>query len=189
MKFRIFSIAAITAAILQLGCNNRTPKTFEEIPIEMQPDWKGIDISELPVKFGQILRFKKDSNVIDAIIVDFDKDERGIWIGLCFINKTKLFGRQIPSAWISSQCLNLLDLAYLNTDGLKQYEVISQIKVDRGKVGIGSITPVSNVNELMVEYENGIKQRKKKQTPCNEELTDEKSVRECYFDVETIKQQ
>ncbi|WP_207424599.1 hypothetical protein [Desertivirga brevis] len=189
MKFRILSIAAITAVILQIGCTHCTPKTLEAIPIEMQPDWKGIDISELPVNFGQILRFKKDNDVIDALVMDFDKDEGGIYIGLCFFYKTKLFGRQIPSGWINTQCLNLLDGIYLNIDGLKQYQVISQIKVDRGKVGIGSINPISNVNELMVEYRKGIEQRKKKQTPCNEGLTDEKSVRECYFDVETIKQQ
>lgn len=189
MKFRPLLLVAIIAAILQLGCNHRIPKTAEGIPIEMQPNWQGIDIKALPVRFGQILRFKKDNRVINAIVLDFDKDEGGIWIGMCFINKAKLFGRQIPNRWINATCLDLLDLQYLNYKGLKQYQIIDNIKVDKDKVGIGSITPILNLTELMEEYNRGIEQRKKKQTPCNEGLTNEKSVRECYFDVEAIKEQ
>ncbi len=179
----------MVAVVAQFGCNHLTSETTEGIPTEMKPDWKGIDLNEMPVKFGQILRFEKDSNVINAIALDFDKDEGGIWIGLCFINKTNIFGRQIPSGWINTKCLDLLDLQYLNNEGLKQYQIIDQIKVNRDKVGIGLITPVSNVEDLMLEYKRGIEQRKKKQTSCDEGLIDEESVRECYFNVKKIELQ
>ena len=153
----------------------------------MQPDWKGIDIDNLPIKFGQILKFEKDSITINAIVLDFDKDDRGIWIGLCCINNHKLFGRQIPSGLINRKRLDLLDLAYLNIDGLEQYQVVDNLIIDKNKVGIGSISPVSDFVELKRTFDNGIEQRKKEQVPYNKGLTDLNPVRECYFEIEKIK--
>jgi hypothetical protein len=157
-----------------------------EIPADMAPNWAGMDIDTLPVKFGQILKFEQDSFALNAIVLNFSKDEGGIWIGLCFIENNKLFGRQIPNGLINTTCLDLLDLAYLNLGGLKHYKITGELTVDRNNVGIGSDWPAENFNDLKNAFDFGIEQRKKKQTPCEKGLTDLNPVRECYFDMEKI---
>jgi len=177
----------IAFGLLMFGCNSQTVKTVEQVPVDMLPDWKGIDTDKLPVKFGQILKFEKDSNIINAIVLDFDKDEGGIWIGLCLINENRLFGRQIPSGLINTKCLDLLDLTYLSLEGLGQYQVVANLTIDKYKVGIGSISPVSDFDGLKGTFDYGIEQRKKEQTPYNKGLTDLNPVRECYFEIGKIE--
>lgn len=172
--------------LLFFGCNTQIVDNDEQIPIEMQPDWKGFEIHKLPVKFGQILQFKIDSIIINAVVIDFDKDEGGIWIGLCFINNNKLFGRQIPNGLINTKCLDLLDLAYLNINGLEEYQIVDNLKIDKNKVGIGSSSPVSDLLALKRTFDYGIEQRKKEQVPYNKGLTDLNPVRECYFEIVKI---
>jgi hypothetical protein len=180
-------LVLIAFGLLMFGCNNQTVKTAEKVPVDMQPDWKGIDIDKLPVKFGQILKFEKDSIIINAVVIDFNKDEGGIWVGLCFINNNKLFGRQIPSGLINTKCLDLLDLTYLNIKGLEQYQIVDNLMIAKHKIGIGSMSPATDLNGLRQTFEYGIEQRKKEQTPYNKGLTDLNPVRECYFEIEKIE--
>jgi len=177
----------IVFGLLISGCINQTVNTVEPVPEQFRPDWKGIDIDKLPVKFGQILKFEKDSNIIVAIVLDFNKDEGGIWIGLCLINNNKLFGRQIPSGFVNTKCLDLLDLAYLNIKGLEDYQITNDLTIDKNKVGIGSRSPVLDLDGLKRTFDFGVEQRKKEQVPYNKGLTDLNPVRECYFELEKIK--
>lgn len=153
----------------------------------MQPDWKGISLDNIPVKFGQILQFSNDSIQLEAIILDFDEDEGGKWIGLCFIDNNRLFGRQIPSGIINTTCLDLLDFSYLQIDGLINFKVIQTMNINKTKIGIGAISPVRNLTELNRDFKHGIVQREKIQIPCGQGLTDLNPVRECYFEIEKIK--
>lgn len=153
----------------------------------MQPDWTGLDIEKFPVKFGQILKFDNDSIDLNAIVLDFSEDEAGQWIGVSFINQNRLFGRQIPSGMTNTNCLDLLDLTYIIIDALNDFEVLETIEVNKTKVGIGSQSPVTSFSEIKRDFDRGIEQRKKEQTPCNKELMDLNPVRECYFDIEKIK--
>lgn len=164
-----------------------TSYSSESIPEIMQPDWTGLEIESFPVKFGQILKFDNDSAHFKAIVLDFSEDEGGQWIGVSFIDQNRLFGRQIPSGMINTKCLDLLDLTYIKKDALIDYDVVESIAVNKTKVGIGSQSPATNFSEIKRDFDWGIQQRKKEQTPCDKGLTDLNPVRECYFDIEKIK--
>jgi len=173
--------------LLISSCSSMTSTSSDSIPENMQPDWTGIDVSNIPVKFGQVVRFKNDSIELSAAVLDFDEDEGGKWIGLCFLNNNQLFGRQIPNGMINTTCLDLLDFTYLQIGGLNNYEIIQTLDISKNKVGIGARSPAANLTEILRDFKRGIEQRKKEQTPCNKGLTELNPVRECYFDIEKIK--
>jgi len=177
----------LTLGLLISGCYNMTSNSTESIPEMMQPNWTGIDIENLPVKFGQIIKFDNDSLTLNAIVLDFSEDEGGQWIGICFIDSNRLFGRQIPNGMINTTCLDLLDLTYIQKDSLLDYEIVETVRVNKTKIGIGSQSTATNFDEIKRDFNWGIEQRKKEQTPCDEEITALNPVRECYFDLEKIK--
>ena len=177
----------LTIGLLISSCNNITTTSTESIPEMMQPNWTGLDIESFPVKFGQVLKFDNDSTKITAIVLDFSEDEGGQWIGVTFIDQNRLFGRQIPSGMINTKCLDLLDLTYIQRDALTDYEIVETIMVNKSKIGIGSQSPATSFSEIKRDFEWGIEQRKKEETPCDKGLTDLNPVRECYFDIEKIK--
>lgn len=164
-----------------------TSNSSESIPEIMQLNWTGLEIESFPVKFGQILNFDNESTEIKAVVLDFSEDEGGQWIGVSFIDQNRLFGRQIPSGMISIKCFDLLDLTYIKKEALIDYEVVETIAINKTKVGIGSQSTATNFSEIKRDFDRGIEQRKKKQTPCDKGLTDLNPVRECYFDIEKIK--
>ncbi len=153
----------------------------------MQPDWTGIRIEEFPVKFGHILKFERDSLKITAIVLDFDEEEDSKWIGVCFFHENRLFGRQIPSGLINTSCLDLLDITYINADLFLNYEIEATHKLDKTKIGIGSQSPVTSFDEIIRDFNWGLERRKIEQTACNRGLFDLNPVRECYFDLQKIK--
>lgn len=153
----------------------------------MQPDWTGVSIDDIPVKFGQVLQFSNDTIQLKAIVLDFDEDEGGKWVGLCFIHNNQLFGRQIPGGMMNTTCLDIMDLTYIQTEALNDYIVIEAISVNKNKLGIGMRSPATSTSEIIRDYQRGIEQRKKEQTPCDKIQTDLNPVRECYFDIEKIK--
>ncbi len=177
----------LTIGLLISSCNNMPSNSSNSIPAMMQPDWTGLELERFPVKFGQILKFGKDSSELKAVVLDFSEDEGGQWIGVSFIDKNQLFGRQIPSGMINKKCLDLLDLTYINKGALNDYEVVETIAVNKTKVGIGSQSPATSFSEIKRDFDRGIEQRKKEQTLCDQGLTDLNPVRECYFDIEKIK--
>ena len=164
-----------------------TSNSSEAIPEMMQPNWVGIENEKNPVKFGQILKFDNDTIELKTIVLDFSEDEAGQWIGVCFIDKNRLFGRQIPNGMIKSTCLDLLDLTYIQKDALVDYVIVETLNVNKSKIGIGSESPATDFSEIKRDFDRGIQQRKKEQTPCDKGITDLNPVRECYFDIEKIK--
>lgn len=164
-----------------------TKNSSKSIPEMMQPNWRGLNIDSFAVKFGQILQFDSDSAKITAIVLDFGEDDGWQWIGVSFIDQNGLFGRQIPSGLINTKCIDLLDLTYVRKDALPDYEVVEIISVNKTKVGIGSRSTATTLSEIKRDFDRGIEQRKKEQTPCDKGLTDLNPVRECYFDIEKIK--
>lgn len=177
----------LTIGLLISSCNYLTTTSSESIPEMMQPNCTGLNIESFPVKCGQVLKFNSDGVEMTAIVLDFSEDEGGQWIGVCFIDRNRLFGRQIPSGLINTKCLDLLDLTYIHKEALIEFELLDTIPVNKQKVGIGSQTPATSFSEIKREFDRGIQQRKKKQTPCDKGLTDLNPVREFYFDIEKIK--
>ena len=49
------------------------------------------------------------------------------------------------------------------------------------------ILAAANFLEIKRDFDKGIEQRKKEQTSCDDGLTDLNPVRECYFNIEKIK--
>ena len=164
-----------------------TLNSKDSIPEIMRPNWTGIKIENFSVKFGHIIKFESDSIELEAIVLDFSEDEDGQWVGVCFINDNQLFGRQIPNGMVSATCLDLLDLTYIQINTLVDYTIIDSLKLNKSKIGIGSRSPVTGFSEIKRDFERGIKQREKKQTPCEKKITDLNPVRECYFNIGEIK--
>lgn len=181
------AVFILTIGLLISSCHNLTSNSPNSIPEIIQPNWTGLDIDSFPVKFGQILKFDKDSIEMYALVLDFGEDEGGLWIGVSFIDQNRLFGRQIPNGMIKTKCLDLLDMTYIKKDALTDYEVVETIEVNKTKIGIGSQSPVTSFSEIKRDFDKGIEERKKEQTPCDKGLTDLNPVRECYFDIEKIK--
>lgn len=179
----------ISLGVLISSCNNKTITYSDSIPEMLRPDWTGINIDELPLKFGQIITLGNDSINLKAVVLDFNEDEGGKWIGICFIHQNQLFGRQIPNGipngLFNTTCLDLLDLIYLQENALVDYEIIEKIEVKKENIGIGANSSATNLDDLIQSFNWGIKQRQKVQTPCDEGLLDHNSIRECYFDIES----
>lgn len=169
------------------SCIDRPSGLSDTIPTDVQPSWEGIDLAKMPVKPGQVFAINGDSIDLTALVVDFDFDEGGVWIGLCFMNEAGLFGLQIPSGMITTTCLDLLDLAYIHIDGLHDFQVLDALDLDNSKIGIGGISPAMELTELERIYVYGVELRRKKQTPCSEVFAGLNPVRECYFEIERIK--
>ena len=150
-------------------------------------DWKGIDTNKLPLKFGDKIEFNVENEKIQGIVLDFNKDEDGIWYGICFLNDNKLFGRLIPDGTRNFECgENMYDLFNLNEKALKNYKIIYHYNVDKEKIRIGGGFPSDNFYDLKLAHNQGINKRKLKMTPCKESLFDINAIHECYFDLKTI---
>lgn len=176
--------AAITIAAMMCGCITNSQNS--DALTLFKPEWQGIETKFLPVQFGDVISFDINNTTANAIVLDFNKDEGGIWIGICFINNNKLFGTRIPSGY-NGDCVSLLDCAYLNSNALKQFKKIKTEIIDINKIGIGSTSSATNFDDLLASYTWGLKQRTKKQTPCNEDVFGINVVRECYFGLDDFK--
>ena len=168
-----------------ISCNIGN-KEANKIPEMLNPNWDGIETKNLKLKFGQIVTFKKENEKIRAIVLDFNKDEKGIWYGLCFFNNNKLFGRKVPNGLVDVECMKLIDLTYLNEKGLGEFEIISNEKLDLTKIGIGSTGSALTYSDLLRNYSYGLKKRLQKETPCND-ILNSRAIRECYFGLSNFK--
>lgn len=168
------------------GCFNKENPN-NSIPEIFKPTLNEINEKEFPVKIGNVLEFKIDNSKIIAIVLDFKIEQNQKYIGLCFLNENKLFGRQIPSGMINTTCIDLLDFSYLNIKSDLKYKIIEELIIDNEKVGIGSFGFANNLSELKNSYLFGINQRKKEQTPCDINITSTNAINECYFEVEKYK--
>lgn len=162
-------------------------KSTNSIPEIFKPNLEGIDVEIFPVEIGNVLEFKIENLKIVAIVLDYKIEKNKKYIGLCFLNGNKLFGRQIPNGLINTTCIDLLDLSYLYINSDLQYKIIDKLVINKDKVGIGSLGFAENVDVLKKSYLLGINQRKKQQTPCDKNITQIDAVNECYFGIEKYK--
>ena len=169
-----------------LGCDYKE-KSSNSIPEIFKPNLEGIDVKKFPVEIGNVLEFKCENLNLVAIVLDFKIEQNKKYIGLCFVNENKLFGRQIPNGMINTTCIDLLDFSYLYLNSDLNYKKIKELNINKEKIGIGSLGFAENLDELKNSYILGINQRKKEHTPCDKNITNINAVNECYFEIEKYK--
>jgi hypothetical protein len=174
----------LISLIILLGCNLTGTSGDNDI---FRPDWSGIDTARIDFKFGDIVRLNLQEEYVDAVVLDFSQDETGIWIGFCFLYNGKLFGRQIPSGFLNRECVDLLDIVYVQQDFLTTEMIIDNLQPDINTIRLGAITAANNYSDLINAFNYGLEQRKKEPTPCDKGLTSPNSVRERYFEIVMIK--
>ena len=174
----------IFVSIFLSQCNHQNSET--SVPKIFKPNWDDIDISNQPIKFGQVVQFQLQSDSFKAVLLDYDQDENGIWLGFCFLSENNLFARRIPSGQIND-CIRLYDLSYLNQVGLKSFKIIDQILIDTNEVGIGSISPCMDIDEFHNQYLLGIALREKEETPCEKKIPIKNPINECFIELKSIK--
>ena len=181
IKFHGIIVFFLTSLILSCNSNESSMNT----PEFFQPNWQEINLAEFRFKFGDKIQFEVEKQTRKGVVVDFSEDEGGKWIGICFMNRENLFGRQIPSGF-TNNCVDLLDISYLNENGFDEIEIIGKYEINKKKIGIGSMSPTSNKEELERDYQRGIEQRRKEQTECRKSVYMQNPVNECYFQINKI---
>jgi hypothetical protein len=164
----------------------------------------GIKTSELFFNFGDVVSIKDSNNYYAAILFDVDSDSAGIWYGFCLTNfkdSTKpdirsldtlfLFGRQIPSGIINSQCIDCYDLTYINEKCLlknkNKISLIVHIDYNPLKIYMGSDSPTRELSGLIKDYNWGIERRSMTPDDCKKSIFKLNAVRERYFPLSMIK--
>ncbi|MCL3782465.1 hypothetical protein EMN47_18945 [Prolixibacteraceae bacterium JC049] len=195
-----FTILGLLISALLISCSSDKNADI------LKADWSGIDLSSMNYKVGDYVYLKDSNYFYSGIILDFDKDSAGIWVGICFTSykdtirpdlKTlkdfKLFGRQIPSGLINTICIDCFDLAYLNERGFKsdtsKIGLIGSADYDKEVVRVGAVSPSYDLKGLINFYNLGVLERQKAPGDCKDSKFKIDAVREKYFPFEMIEKQ
>ena len=141
-------------------------------PDLMKPKWDNVKSDKLKFKIGDVISIYPDKYCYLGVILDFDKDESGIWYGISLsnyrwispnkkkINDLDFFGRRISSGF-TGDFIDCFDLVYINEKTIdKRVHLVKNVKVDINKISIGSIYPITNLRQIETEYVNGVKERR-----------------------------
>lgn len=93
---------------------------------------------------------------------------------------------KIPDG-ISGNCIELLDLTYLNEKGFVDCKITSNEKLNFNKIGVGADSPALHIKDVSRDYKWGIDERKKKETSCDEKFRNLYPVNECYLSIQKIR--
>lgn len=186
-------IRFLSLILIIVSCGQNTESLHPEI---MKPDWTDIDSDKLKIKIGDIVSIKTNTKILYGIVLDINKDEMGIWYGICLskakIEKSTLknslfFGRQIPNGFTNASCINCFDLTFLNEKGVNQnLSVLQNLKLNRDNISIGAIGAAIDISEVENAYELGIENRLKKPTECGEKVLSTDRVDERYMRLDRI---
>ncbi len=143
------------------------------------PNFGPVDINELKFQKGDCVSFKADSiNLGVAIVIDYSKDEGGIWYGLCFTNyfdtlapklsqirALKIFGRKIESAVDIIGFVIGLDCVFVNDSCFDtnptNFHKIGNYSLDSKKITIGSRAATNDYYNMIEAFNRGLIKRKK----------------------------
>ena len=148
-----------------------------EFDHEEQGKFFRIDPKELLYKKGDCLAFKVDSGkVIAGLVMDFSKDEGGLWYGICFTNyldtvipsiptikSYHLYGRKIESTVDAKGYFIGLDLEFLSDSCIrslnKKVELIGNFKLDTTRIEMGSQSATGDFNQFIQFFKLGRERR------------------------------
>ena len=179
-------IGILSIFIFLMSCSPENKNSSQKISETLSTNFGKIDDKNLNLKFGDLVIFEIYNQKINAIILDIKLEENEYWFGLCFIKNNQLFGRRIPQGF-GGECIELFDITYLNEKGLNNFKLINNLEINYDKVGIGSDSPVINYDEILRDYERGLENRKKSETPCKEKLKMLDPINERYIGIDKIR--
>lgn len=149
------------------------------------PNWEKLHLEDFTLSFGDVVALKQGNQIIQGLVLDFSQDTGGLWYGICFLEKNKLFGRKIPSGFFKNP-IDLLDLTYLNEDFINILTIKKNIRINFNKIGIGARWPANNIESFLQSYYQGIDARIKTKNTSFFKLFSFNPLHECYFDIEKI---
>lgn len=177
----------IVLLLFLFSCNTNEHKDSGfKIPEMFKTNYKKQELKNSKLKYGDIVVFSFKNQEIEAVVLDIEQDNSTTWFGLCFIKNGKLFGRKIPDG-ISGNCIELFDIIYLDEKGLVNFEIASNENLNFDKIGNGSKSTASNIEDIYRDYTRGLDERKKKESPCAEKFNNLYPINECYLSLELIK--
>ncbi len=139
-----------------------------------------INESELKYKKGDYLSFRVDTNLYGtAVVIDYSKDEGGLWYGLCFTNYLDInhpdtanidtlsfYGRKIESKFEDKGYFIGLDIEFVNDSCFmlndKKFQLIGNVKLALNKIKFGAQGATSEYNSMISSFKFG---REKRKTP------------------------
>ncbi|UJF29360.1 hypothetical protein L0B70_11015 [Kaistella sp. 97-N-M2] len=167
-----------------------TPKNSDniknEIPENLRVNYGKIDDKNLKLKFGDLIEISMSNKIFKGIVLDIKKQDSNYWFGICFLNGNKLFGRKIPHGF-NGDCIELYDLSYVKDESLKNFKVSKNMKLNYEIISAGSDSPIIDLKNIERDYNLGIENRRKIQTPCAEKLLELNPVNECYINLKKIE--
>ena len=159
----------ILFSLISTGCLNQTNRH--------QSRFLPIDSTELKYKKGDCISFKIDSNLIGAaVVIDYSKDEGGLWYGLCFtdyldsvqpditmIKKHRLFGRKIASSLDKNGFIIGLDTEFVNDSCFQlhkdQFKLIGSLILKNDKIKLGAQGATNDYKEMISYFQYGRERR------------------------------
>lgn len=142
-----------------------------------QPKFLPIDPKELIFQKGDCISFNVDSiNKGAAIVIDYSKDEGGLWYGLCFtdyldsltpnlsqINERKIFGRKIESSLDKNGFIIGLDLEFVNDSCIKlnktKFQNIGNLSLRNEIIKYGAYGASNDYSKMLYVFHRGIEKR------------------------------
>ncbi|MFI5219784.1 MAG: hypothetical protein ACHQNT_09875 [Bacteroidia bacterium] len=181
--------------LLLYGCGFESDEQAKFFPV---------DPSELIYKKGDCLAFKIDSsNYIAGIVMNFSKDEGGLWYGFCFtdyldtiipdistIKSKNIYGRKIQSTIDDKGYFVGLDFEYMSDSCIKSLneksKLIGNLKLDTTKIELGSEGATRDYSEFIEMFKFGRKRRLLPPDDYREILKLDKFRPDEYFSVNTF---
>ncbi len=142
-----------------------------------QPKFLPIDQKKLLFQKGDCISFMADSiNKGVAIVIDYSKDEGGLWYGLCFtdyldtltpklaqIRDNRIFGRKIESSIDKNGFIIGLDLEFVNDSCFKmnssKFHKIGNFSLINEKIKNGSYGASNNYSKMLYIFHRGLEKR------------------------------
>jgi hypothetical protein len=152
------------------GCLNQTNN--------YQSKFLPIDSTELKFKKGDCISFTIDNNQIGAaIVIDFSKDEGGLWYGLCFtdyldtvqpdlskIKKQRLAGRRIESSLGKNGYIIGFDTEFVNDSCFRlhddQFKLIGNLTLKTDKIRLGAEGATNDYEDFILSFQYSRERRK-----------------------------
>jgi hypothetical protein len=144
-----------------------------------QASFLPIDPEELKFRKGDCIAFKVDStNYGAAIVVDYAKDEGGLWYGFLFTNylndslpsvsnllNQKVFGRRIKSSYYKEGFYIGIDTEFINgsclVENTDKFVLFGHITIDSTKILLGAQGACGNYNKMLQSFRFGLEKRLK----------------------------